>query len=155
MEPTVHCARPGAECEARFADRIVACRICYRFDDPARGQVVVFHSPRSAATACGDGGIYVKRLIGLPGDTIHEDGHGRIWVDGRRLDESYVTAAARAADTRYRGASWHVPAGRYFLLGDNRGFSCDSRTWGTVPRSALVGPVVATYWPPNRIAADV
>jgi signal peptidase I len=151
MEPTIHCARPDAGCEARLADRIIACRICYRVADPSRGQIVVFHAPRRAATDCGEGGIYVKRLIGLPDDRVHEDAHSRIWINGRRLAEPYVTASARAADARYRDATWRVPSGRYFLLGDNRGDSCDSRTWGTVPRRSLVGPVVATYWPPTRI----
>jgi signal peptidase I len=111
---------------------------------PARDQIVVFHAPDRAATDCGEGGIYVKRLIGLPGDAVHEDDRSRIWVDGRKLAEPYVTPSARAADIRYRNTTWKVPAGRYFLLGDNRGDSCDSRTWGTVGRRRLVGPVIAT-----------
>lgn len=151
MEPTIHCAKPEVGCEARLADRVIACRICYRIGDPSRGQIVAFHAPARAARACGEGGVYLKRLIGLPGDTIREDGRARIWVDGRRLDEPYVSAAARAADTRDRGATWHVAPGRYFFLGDNRGASCDSRIWGTVARGDIVGPVIATYWPPGRV----
>jgi len=152
MEPTLHCARPGAGCESRFSDRVIACEICYRFESPARGQIVVFHAPAAAATDCETGGVYVKRLIGLPGDTVREDRSGHIWIDGKRLAEPYVTATARASDVQYRGDTWHVPKGEYFMLGDNRGDSCDSRVWGGVPRSGLIGPVVATYFPPTRIA---
>jgi signal peptidase I len=151
MEPRLHCARPEQGCRARFADRVIACRICYRLGDPRRGQVVVFHSTGRAATDCGEGGVYVKRLIGLPGDTVYEDERSRIWVNGRLLREPYIAPAVRDADTSHRNTRWRVPRGRYFLLGDNRAASCDSRVWGTVPRSSLIGPVVATYWPPTRL----
>jgi signal peptidase I len=154
MEPTLHCAKPGYACEATFSDRVIACELCYRLSGPERGQIVVFHAPAIAAQRCSAAGIYVKRLIGLPGDTIREDRAGYLWVDGRKLDEPYVTADARRADVENRGKSWHVPAGEYFMMGDNRGGSCDSRVWGAVPRSSLVGPVVMTYWPPNRISVD-
>src|SRR5438876_3467427 len=73
MEPTLHCARPANGCEARFSDRVVACRICFRFASPHRGQIVVFRAPEAAAQACPAGGTFVKRLIGLPGETVHED----------------------------------------------------------------------------------
>jgi signal peptidase I len=150
MEPTIHCAKPADQCEGTVADRIIACRVCYRFGSPHRGQIVVFHAPPAAKRDCGNGGNYVKRLIGLPGEAIHEDADGRLWVDGLRLNEPYVTASARAAD-RFRNQTWTVPPHSYFMLGDNRGDSCDSRTWGAVPRDDLVGPVTATYWPPARI----
>jgi signal peptidase I len=99
----------------------------------------------------------VKRLIGLPGDTVHEDGQGRIsirspgsgtWV---KLNEPYVSAQERLADSAHFDKTWHVPEGEYFMLGDNRRGSCDSRSWGSVPRSSLIGPVVFRYWPLNRI----
>jgi signal peptidase I len=152
MEPTLHCARPTTGCEAGLSDRVIACRVCYDVSSPTRQQIVVFQAPRRAAGACGESGTYVKRLIGLPGETVHEDAAGRIWIDGRLLHEPYVRAEARERDA-YHGDTWHVPRGSYFFLGDNRNNSCDSRVWGTVPRSSLIGPVVLTYWPPNRIAA--
>jgi signal peptidase I len=151
MEPTLHCARPAVGCRARFSDRVIACEVCYRVSDPARGQIVVFDAPAAAAARCGAAGTYVKRLIGLPGDTIHEDDRSRLWVNGKELREPYVSGAARAQDLSYRGRTWHVSKGSYFMLGDNRGSSCDSRAWGPVTRSRLVGPVVVDYWPPTRI----
>jgi signal peptidase I len=150
MEPTLHCARPAAGCEASFSDRVIACRLCYRLASPSRGQIVVFETPPAAAERCGAGGTYVKRLIGLPGDTIHEDAGGFISVDGKRLKEPYVTDLARSRDS-YINRTWQVPQGEYFMMGDNRGDSCDSRVWGSVPRNNLVGPLIVRYWPPARI----
>ena len=60
--------------------------------------------------------------------------------------------AAAGSEPRARLDGPRIPPGHYFFLGDNRADSCDSRTWGTVPRSSLIGPVILTYWPPNRIA---
>jgi signal peptidase I len=158
MEPTLHCARPAIGCEASISDRVLACRFCYDLWSPQRGDIVVFNTPPLAAEKCGEGGVYVKRLIGLPGDTVFEDEHGNIWVDGKELKEPYIQAARRHQDVvnnpGYRNRAWHVPEGDYFFMGDNRGNSCDSRVWGSVPRKNLIGKVVATYWPPLRISVQ-
>jgi signal peptidase I len=143
MEPTLHCAKPTPDCEAHFNDRVIANRLAYRFEDPKRGQVVVFDAPKDA---CGLGGTFVKRLIGLPGDVVSER-HGDVYVDGKPLKEPYVDPKLRDDET----ATWpRVPPGHYFFMGDDRKNSCDSRVWGTVPRSSLIGPVLFVYWPPNR-----
>ena len=149
MEPTLHCARPAANCTAQFDDRVIVDRLAYRRGEPKRGQIVVFDAPRAALVACGkaEGGTFVKRLIGLPGDRVSLR-NGFVYVNGKRLDEPYVSPSRRGHDTR---TFPRVPAGRYFFLGDNRISSCDSRVWGTVPRSSLIGPVLATYWPPTRL----
>jgi signal peptidase I len=149
MEPTLHCARPARGCLARFSDRVVAFRLAYRFRDPHRGEIVVFRAP-PAAVRCDNGhrGIFVKRIAALPGEEIWER-RGEVFVDGKRLDERYVPPDRRDTITR----SWgRVPPGHYFMLGDNRVDSCDSRVWGAVARRDLIGPVVLTYWPPNRVS---
>jgi signal peptidase I len=159
MENELNCAKPGAGCLGTSDDRVLALRLEYDFESPQRGQVVVFHAPPAASQcAAGDGGTtFVKRIIGLPGETVHEDNRGFISVREpgsamwQKLDESYVLQAYRAADTGHFGKTWHVPAGEYFMLGDNRGSSCDSRTWGAVPRGNLIGPVVFRYWAVDRI----
>jgi signal peptidase I len=152
MEPTLHCAKPGDGCEARYSDRVLANHFIYHFRKPHRGEIVVFNTtPRTKKAGCG-GGTFVKRLIGLPGDTVREDEKGFIWVDGKKLDEPYISAKRRDEDVANREESWQVPKGEYFFMGDNRGQSCDSRRWGSVPRKNLIGPVFATYWPPGRIS---
>jgi signal peptidase I len=156
MEPTLHCARPGQGCEASFSDRVLACRFCYEFWSPKRGDIVVFSTPPEAKIACGAGGTFVKRMIGLPGDLVYEDGQGFIWINHKRLREPYIQAFRRREDVQqnqdYKARRWHVPKGEYFFMGDNRGESCDSRRWGSVPRGNLIGKVIATYWPPKRIS---
>jgi signal peptidase I len=110
--------------------------------------VVVFTPPASAANQCGVSGSQVERVIGLPGETVSEQ-TGRVLIDGKPLNEPYVKPANRDSQT----AAWHVPAGSYFLMGDNRARSCDSRKFGSVAKQAIVGRVVLTYWPVDRISA--
>ena len=145
MEPTLHCARPALGCEGRHEDHVLAFRFMWPFRGPRRGDIVAFHTPRRAAIVCGVSGIYVKRVIALPGETFAER-DGTVYVDGRRLRERYVKR--RDHDSFRRRL---VRRGSYFLLGDARDQSCDSRHWGPVPRKNLIARVVATYWPPSRI----
>jgi signal peptidase I len=148
MEPTLHCAKPGPWCLGAHDDRVIANRLAYRFSSPRRGQIVVFTAPRAALQCeAGHGLTFVKRLVGLPGERV-EERSGSIYIDGRRLAEPYVSPAFR--DTQ--SGVWRVGPHNYFLLGDNRTHSCDSRTWGTVPRKNLIGPVWVTYWPPTRLS---
>lgn len=157
MEPILHCAKPGLDCQGGSADRVLACRICLDFSSPSRGEIIVFHAPPGAAHQCSEGTTLIKRLIGLPGETLHEDDQGLIWVrgpDSRRfvkLNDQYVQRRRLLDDSSHFGRTWHVAKGDYFMMGDNRGESCDSRSWGGVPRVDLIGIVFAVYWPPSRI----
>jgi signal peptidase I len=150
MEPTLHCARPGPDCEANYSDRVLACRFCYRFWNPSRGDIVVFKTPKLAALRCGAGGTFVKRVIGLPGD-VWSERDGYVYIDGKKLSEPYIKPDRR--DTRTI-APMTIPKDHFFMMGDNRQSSCDSRAWGTVPRKNLIGKVFAIYWPPNRISIE-
>ena len=146
MEPTLHCARPGIGCTGSLNDRVLVAKIVFRFRDPHRYEIVVFHAPPAAKKRCSEGGTYLKRVIGLPGEQVSER-DGVFYVDGRELHEPYLTQYDRDSVT----ATWpRLGKDDYFVMGDNRLGSCDSRTWGPVRRSAFIGPVVATYWPPTR-----
>jgi signal peptidase I len=147
MEPTLHCAEPEDGCTARFSDRVLANRFIYHLRDPERGDVIVFETPERAQQICGAGGTFVKRLIGLPGETISER-DGLIYINGERLEEPYVEPERRNEDTH---AERKIPQDHYFFMGDNRAQSCDSWEWGPVPRESLIGEVFAVYWPPQRI----
>ena len=147
MEPTLHCARPAEGCLSGTSDRILANRFVFHFRLPRRGEIVVFRTPPRTREACSESGTFVKRVVGLPGETISEQ-EGVVYVNGRKLLEPYVLSSERDV----RSATWpKIPAGHYFMLGDNRRNSCDSRDWGTVPKDNLIGPVFLTYWPPKRL----
>jgi signal peptidase I len=149
MEPTLHCAGAGLGCTAQFSDRVLANRFIYHLIDPKRGDIVVFETPRDARSRCLAGGTFVKRIIGLPGETV-EVRNGNVRVNGARLREPYVHADRRDSGktvTRYR-----IPKDHYYVMGDNRAQSCDSTVWGALPRANLIGKVFAVYWPPRRIS---
>jgi signal peptidase I len=135
MEPTIHCAQPAPGCHSHADDRII---VDTSVDALQRGDIVAFHTPRRALQACGAEGVYVKRVVGLPGETVSERS-GFVYVDGKKLHEPYV-GPGRSEDGP--GGRWHVPKATYFVLGDNRAFSCDSRRWGSVPRANVIGRVV-------------
>src|SRR5919201_2126448 len=88
MEPTLRCARPAAGCDASFSDRVIANRLAYRFHDPRRGDIVFFDAPPAAKQQCTEGGTFVKRIIGLPGEVVSER-TGYVSIDGKPLKEPY------------------------------------------------------------------
>jgi signal peptidase I len=107
------------------------------------GDIVVFKAPPGVKRDCGDNYTdLVKRVIGLPGDHLTSVGN-TIYVNGKALDQKWTHY------TRIGAAIGHVtvPKGRYFMMGDNHVDSCDSRSWGTVPRSNIIGKVFLKFWP--------
>jgi signal peptidase I len=144
MEPTLHCARPALGCEAAQMDKVAAHP--YGDSDPSRGDIVVFRTPPLAARECGAGGVFIKRVIAVPGD-VWKERNGFVYINGRRLDEPYVAATRRdreshtLADIPPGGRYSRIPRAMYLLMGDNRASSCDSRRWGLAARSAIVAEV--------------
>jgi signal peptidase I len=137
-------------------DRVIAARFWYHVSDPSRGDIVVFHPNGVGDQAEQSNTVasvtFVKRLIGLPGEWIQARG-GHVQVCQapppkrcRTLRESYVSSAQE------NFGPIHIPQGRYFMMGDNRADSDDSRVWGPIRRSQLIGRVFTIYWPPTRIA---
>lgn len=130
MMPTLH-----------HGERLLVDKLTYRFAEPQRGDIVVFRYPSDPRQH------FIKRLIGLPGDTV-EVRDGRVLVNGVALEENYVLQPPLG---RYGPRT--VPEGAYFVLGDNRNNSEDSRDprVGFVPRDHLVGRALWRYWPPRRM----
>jgi signal peptidase I len=150
--------------------RVLVNRIGNRFADPRVGDVIVFHPPKGSDTdTCGDGDRregqacdrpttrradvnYIKRVVAGPGDTIFIKG-GHVYRNGKRERDGYIARSCDSSDGR--GCNFTtpitIPADHWFMMGDNRGESDDSRFWGPVPRKWIIGGAFATYWPPKRI----
>ncbi len=118
-------------------ERIIVSKAAYFFKDPQRGDIIVFHSDRGKQVDL------IKRVIGLPGDTI-EVSSRTVFLNGKPLDEPYINEKPT-----YTLASYQIPEGEYFVLGDNRNLSSDSHAGWTIPRDAIIGKVWFTYWPPR------
>ena len=127
---------PGLEDQ----DRLFVNKMAFRVGEIRHGDVVVFLYPRDRSKS------YIKRVIGVPGDQVRID-HGRVYVDGRRIEEPYVPA--RFADDRSQ-PELALPAGQYFVMGDHRSISSDSRDFGTVPRELIYGKASFVYWPMDQ-----
>jgi signal peptidase I len=118
-------------------DRLFINKFVYRISSIHRGDVVVFHYPRDPEKS------YIKRVIALPGDRLSID-HGRVWLNGKLQRETYVPDEYR--DTRSM-AEMVVPEDTYFMMGDHRSISSDSREFGPVDRDLIYGKAVFVYWP--------
>ena len=152
MEPTLHCPKDSGNpgCLGDEADRIAVSKVVYKVRDPAREDIVAYELSARAARLCGAsaGSTFVHRIIGVPGESVAVR-NGVVFVDGRRLEEPYIAAGRRDRDS---SPLRPITKDQYYVLGDNRAQSCDSRVWGLVARDRLIGPKIATYWPWDRIS---
>jgi signal peptidase I len=130
-------------------DRIVVQKAFFSWRDVREGEIVVFRHP--PADQCpGPPGDLVKRVIALPGQTIYSSG-GSIYVNGRLLAEPYLPRYdPPGPPIASRQHPYRVPPGEFYLLGDNRADSCDSRYWGPVQGPSIIGKVVLTFWHDGR-----
>jgi signal peptidase I len=140
-----------------IGDRIVVDKLAYDLHGVGRGDIVVFSRPPAENCAGPPVADLVKRVIGLPGETISLSGHGYVLINGKRLNETWLPKAVQG--TTYPGPTGHpysldhpykIPSGDYFMMGDNRGDSCDSRFWGPISKSLIVGKVDVRLWPLTR-----
>lgn len=120
-------------------DRVFVNKFIYHFTEPQRGDIIVFKYPVDPSKD------YVKRLIGLPGETV-EMRNGIVYINNKPLDETYLT---RPSSGNYGPIT--VEKGHYFMMGDNRDNSEDSRYWGLLPEKNIKGEVFMRFWPLNRI----
>lgn len=126
-------------------------KVSYRVGDPKRGDVVVFKAPEASHCPEGTGCDFIKRVIGLPGDTV-EIREQKVYVNGQILDESYLPADFVTHPGAYTmNGPVVIPPGQYMVFGDNRNNSSDSRAWGPVTKEKIVGRVFFAYWPVSKI----
>jgi len=159
---------PSMEPTLAIGQRVLTNRLS---TTPSLGDVVVFHPPHGAdpltpmcgSTTQGDGHpqacdtptgsestqTFIKRVVGVPGDRISIRG-GRVYRNGRREKDSYIRPCGNNGTCNFP-KTITVPPGHYFMMGDNRGQSDDSRFWGPVPDKWIIGVAFFTYWPPDRI----
>lgn len=150
-------------------DRIFVERFSRFYTTPKRGDIIVFYPPfeeldksamgvakRLTGFFCKDV-AYIKRVIGLPGDTVevkaNKSGKYSVLINGKALEESYIMDEydyIPCTEQMFCGPM-KVPAGNYFMMGDNRGNSQDSRFWGFLPQSGVIGRAVFLFWPPLRL----
>jgi signal peptidase I len=121
-------------------DLVMVDKLSYQFHEPRRGDVIIFWPP---GVTTGD--PYIKRVIGLPGETV-EAKDGKMYVDGKVADEPYVHGYVMPDFS-----PTPVPQGQLFLMGDNRAVSLDSRSFGTVSMSSIIGRAMFAYWPLKHI----
>jgi signal peptidase I len=163
---------PSASMEPTLdvGQRVLVDRVSYRFSDPDIGDIVVFHPPVGAeASRCGvpDAGQgtrqpcpkatpedsdtnFIKRIVAGPGDRLYiKDGHPV--VNGAMAKEDFINRCGGSGSPCDMPEPITIPQDQYFMMGDNRGQSDDSRFWGPVPRDWIIGEAFFTYWPPDRI----
>jgi len=122
-------------------ERIIVNKLVYRLHAIERGDVVVFWYPRDPSVS------FIKRVVGLPGETV-ELRSGKLYVDGRRIEEDYIDPAFQEFDS---SPPVEIPPGHYYVLGDHRSSSNDSRNWGEVPERYIYGKAVFRFWPLGRL----
>ena len=156
----------------QIGQRVLVNRIGTHFGDPTVGDILVFHPPVSAdaasgpqcakeppaGAACATAGTsrasvnFIKRVVGVPGDRIAIR-NGHVVRNGKLQKESFTshTCDTGSGNACNLPTAITVPPGHYFMMGDNRGESDDSRFWGPIPKSWVIGGAFATYWPPRRV----
>ena len=141
----------------QIGDRLIVEKLSYYLHSPQRGEIVVFYPPEPNSPPLTPSSLmmrwlgftgeaaFIKRVIGLPGETIavHD---GQVLINGKPLKEPYIQAPPIDETLPLR-----IPADHYFMMGDNRNNSSDSRVWGTLPRGNMIGRSFFRFWPPNRM----
>jgi len=133
-------------------EHVLTDKVSYKMRDPQRGEVVVFHAPPDAHCPEGTGCDFIKRILGIPGDTV-EVKENAIWVNGNKLPESYIPSDFPILPgNATKGQGVYLGPNEFFVSGDNRPYSSDSRTWGAITKDEIIGRVFFRYWPLSVIS---
>jgi len=140
----------GSSMEPDFHDHeyVLIEKISYRFHTPSRGDVIVFRYPNNPSVN------YIKRVIGLPGETIHIE-NGLVSINGRQLSEAYLASGEKTFESRNTDQAYEtkLSADQFFVMGDNREHSSDSRDWGPLKRNFIIGRSVLVLYPTKDFQA--
>jgi len=130
------------------AEYLLTDKITYRFNKPQRSETVIFTAPKNPDYE------YIKRIIGLPGETVKIE-NGFVFINANKLEEAYLPTDTRTLSGSFsrEGHTISIPDNHYFVIGDNRNHSSDSREWGTVPRENILGRAWFRYWPLDKIGS--
>lgn len=138
----------GASMEPNYPNGqyLLTDKVTYRLREPERGDVIVFEAPAS------DDEEFIKRIIGIPGEIISIQ-DGAVYINSLKLDESYLDNSLQTSSSSFlkEGVETQIPSDYYFVLGDNRPYSSDSRTWGFVSKDKITGRAWIIYWPISDI----
>jgi signal peptidase I len=145
----------GQSMEPTFlsGEYVLTDKVSYQTGNPKRGDVVVFHAPEAAGCPANTGCDFIKRVIGVPGDTV-QVAEGGYFVNGMQLPEPYIPPENVTEPGEFTQGNRTIDLGpdEYFVSGDNRPFSSDSRVWGPISKKAIVGRAFLRYWPLNKIS---
>lgn len=135
MEPNFH-----------DGEYLLTDKISYRFGEPKRGDVIIFHAPGE------NGDDFIKRIIGLPGEKVSL-ANGKVLINGKEINEPYIPSSFGTFGNNFlkENEVVTVPSNQYFVLGDNRGHSADSRAFGFVEKSKIIGRAWFLYWPITKL----
>lgn len=132
---------------------VLTDKVTFKMRNPKRGEVIVFHAPAAAHCPLGTGCDFIKRVIGLPGETV-EVKNGHIYINSQELKEPYIPAEYVTQPGEFsKNRVITLGPDEYFVDGDNRPYSSDSRAWGPITKSAIVGRAFFVYWPPKQAGA--
>lgn len=138
----------GSSMEPSFYDKeyLLTDKVSYKLGEPKRGDVIVFKAPNT------DDEEFIKRIIALPGETILIK-DGKVYINGRLVDESYIVKGTYTSGGAMvkEGFELTLPPGKYFVMGDNRLYSSDSRTWGPITKDDITGRAWIIYWPFSKL----
>ena len=127
-------------------DMLITNKLATRMFEPVRGEVIILKSPRD------NNMDFIKRVIALPNEKIMISG-GKVYIDGQELKEPYLPEGTVTNGESYLqdGAEVSIPEGQYFVIGDNRGGSSDSREWGPIKKELIIGQAYFRYWPVQKL----
>ena len=141
MEPNFH-----------SGEHVLTDKVSYKMRDPERGEVIVFHAPAEAHCPEGTGCDFIKRVLAVPGDTV-EVHDNAVWINDEKLPEPYIPDDYLISPgNATKNKTIFLGENEYFVSGDNRPYSSDSRAWGPIQKSDIIGKVFFRYWPPTAVS---